>query len=777
MAMNVPPEKRTILGIAAESIVKQTEGAGRPQTVVDVVHGRAMVHYAEGLRQYLAISLGDATLASQALLDLRAMATVKGPEEMAKHPGVRARLYKLARDLSGGHKDRTQSSEQLAKLPWRKPPLGASETHIAAIDDIRRNMHAEGREVLDLHYARELTVEELAFVLDLDEETVRSKLKAAEDEARLAIGAFDEDETALSRAILEAFALQKADDSAQEVGEAEEDSSALEEGTLIGERYVIEKKLGAGAFAQVYLASDKDVPGHHVALKLLQSASLSQWDKDRALRELRLIASVFHPSIVQFKDHGWYESRLWFVMPWYEGESLEDRIRREPLTRAEARRIFEPLARALATMHASSLRHQDVKPDNIFLAKIRHFGVDAQEEEILPVLLDLGVAATDAEMVVAGTPDYFAPEVAAQFASKPSGYTISNKADVFGLALCLRNALEPDSEEDVPAGAIETFIENRAADPPGPPVGKDLRFLRDHFGRWLNIDPDERPTAEELAHELQVLTRPEEQRAKRIALLKWVIPITLGVATAVGAALFVLNKQKELEADRADQAELETLEVREDLGQAEERGQALEEKLKLEYEESQMTRKQLGDKLARSERLLRGVRSSLGTARARISRLDSNLSESKKEVSRLGASLASTIRTLDNTKAELGLTQGELSQARSDYQRASANLATTTQELASLRTRTNALEQQNAEIEARLARSERARQDAETALADAQRENGRLRAEVSRLSATVAQLQRATRSNGPIVAPTPAPTPSPTPDPSPGSSNPRPRRR
>lgn len=775
MAMNVPPEKRTILGVAAESIVQQTEGTDRPRTVIDVVHGRALQHYSEGLRQYLAISLGDVALANQALVDLRAMATVKGPEEMAKHPGVRARLFRLARDLSGGYKDRTQSAEQLAKLPWLKPPLGASETHLAAIDDIRRNIDAERREILDLHHARELSVEELAFVLDLDPGIAEQRLRAAEDEARLALGAFGNDQELLSRAVLEAFALQKADE--PEDLDEEEEGAALMAGTIIGERYKIEKKVGSGAFAQVYLASDTDVPGHHVALKLLHNASLSKWDKERALRELRLIASVFHPSIVQFKDHGWYESRLWFVMPWYDGESLEDRIRREPLSRKDARDIFEPLSRALATMHASSLRHQDVKPDNIFLAKVKRYGVDAQEDEILPVLLDLGVAATDAEMVVAGTPDYFAPEVAAQFASQPSGYTISNKADVFSLALCLRNALEPESEENITAGAIETFIESRAASPPGPPVGKEFAFLREHFERWLNVDPDIRPTAEEFAQELQVLTWPEEKRAKTIAILKWVVPLGLGIAIAVSAALFVLNKQKQFQAARADQAELEALEVREDLGAAEQRGAALEEKLRIEYEQSKLTKKQLGDKLAHAEGRLQTVRSALGSARARITKLDGNLGDAKKQVSRLGASLDATNRTLDSTRRELSSAQSELAQTRDAYQRANQQLAAATQDINEARGQIQALGAANADLEDRLARSERARQDAETALADTQRDNRRLEAEVARLSATVAQLQRANRTAVPTAPSTDfVPVAPPTEQP-PASPSPRPRRR
>src|SRR5690606_26644794 len=156
-------------------------------------------------------------------------------------------------------------------------------------------------------------------------------------------------------------------------------------------------------------AKDTEVPGHVVALKLLHQPACSADARQAALRELHHIAAVFHPSVVQFKDHGWHEGRLWFVMPWYEGETLESRLQRGSLSRAEARRIFEPLARALAAMHAVGIRHQDIKPDNIFLARVDGDG------SVLPVLIDLGVAAKEAEMVVAGTPTYFAPEVAAQF--------------------------------------------------------------------------------------------------------------------------------------------------------------------------------------------------------------------------------------------------------------------------------------------------------------------------------------------------------------------------
>src|SRR5690606_30608451 len=88
-------------------------------------------------------------------------------------------------------------------------------------------------------------------------------------------------------------------------------------GDVVASRYRVEELLGAGAFADVYRAADLEVPDHVVALKLFR---LPASNDGVAVRELRLIASVSHPSVVQFKDHGWHEGRIFFVMPFYRGE-------------------------------------------------------------------------------------------------------------------------------------------------------------------------------------------------------------------------------------------------------------------------------------------------------------------------------------------------------------------------------------------------------------------------------------------------------------------------
>jgi serine/threonine protein kinase len=649
------PRKQTLLGVVAESLAVRSE---RKQTVIDVVHGRALQHYGESLRQYVTIALGDVELGRRAMDQVRAVAAARGAQEMAQHPGIRARLFHIAREVVLGVASTSQNASSPKFIPWKRTLV--SPDRDAAISDLRTGLARDHAEVLELRYARELSLEEVAFVRGESLETATAAITKAENEARFILGTGTQNADSFARAILDAYSIQRIATATEAADTGEQEATpSLAPGSIIGERYRIEKCIGSGSFADVFRASDTSVTGHMVAIKLLHQPARTDDARAAAIRELHLIASVFHPSIVQFKDHGWHESRLWFVMPWYEGESLETRIRREALTRAEARRIFEPLARALATMHASGLRHQDVKPDNIFLARIKHFD-EGGSDEILPVLLDLGVAAKDAEMVVAGTPTYFAPEVAAQFAASPSGHEVTHQADVFALALALRNSLEPETEEDVTGGAIETFIERRTREVPELPRGKDLAFLNPHFERWLAIDPSKRPTAGELATELAVLTSPEEKRARRTATLKWAVPATIGFLLAAGGMIFAVSKQADFERMQAKAARLETAEVRANLDIAEERGKTLEtnvEAIRDRYESSTLTNKQLTQKLAETEGDLNATRNDLGKTRKRANDLDESLAATTAKNSELTTSLDATRGDLSSARKQLESSQ------------------------------------------------------------------------------------------------------------------------
>lgn len=693
------------LQLAAQALAEVSPTAG---TVQDVLEGHVLGHYAEGLRQYLAIRLGDVDAARGLFARLRDEVARLGVGELAAPPGLRARVYRLARELvlardEGKAGEVGDSSEAppgappppgSGTLPWFRPR--SSRARLPQIEMLRARA-SEDRELLELRHARGLEVPEVAYVVGRPEAEVADRLAAAEAEAKVALargGSVDLPATALH-----AFSLER-DPSIQAERESDVEPLVLP-GVVIDGRYELEKHVGSGGFADVYRARDIAVPGHVVALKLLKRKAADDAARDHALRELRLIAAVFHPSIVQFKDHGWYEDRFWFVMPWYDGESLETRIEREPLDRAEARRVFEPLARALATMHASGIRHQDVKPDNIFLANLKGFGAEVrgkrgQGKRVLPVLIDLGVAATDAELVLAGTPTYFAPEVAAQFAYREGEpfpeYPIGPAADVFALALSLRNALDPLTQPDVIGGNVDAFIRERAQATPEPPTTKELRYLRGHFQRWLALDPAKRPTADELADELAVLTLPEERRERRLRVLRVFGPIVLALLTVFGVVAWELSQRAKVQAEKAERLELEraraTAERDEAEAQAEELAAAVSE-ARRDIESASLSRAELEQRLVAAEAQARVSENALARARRQLSE-----AEKASEV----------LRT------SLGETQAAQRRAEAQREEQRALVATRERELSDARTA-------RAALEGSLGAAERARDDARAALA------------------------------------------------------------
>lgn len=675
--------KKPVLLVAAESIAV---ASGMCETVADVLRARALKHYTEALRQYLSVRLSNTLLADQAMIDVRRELENWSSDELAGGPGPRAHLFKLARKIAkelGASTGNTTSGQLL----WLGPNDRAPQGYASALARVRKDLPAADAELLELRYARELSPEEVAHVVDRPIDDVVSELTRAASRAAGILGQSPPSRLGgLRGALQEAFALSP---SAAASERSTPRGQGLPSGTLIGERYAIQHRVGEGSFGDVYRALDMDVPGHVVALKILHRESPSEDARKAALRELRLIASVFHPSVVDFKDHGWYRERLWFVMPWYEGETLEDRINREPLTRQEAQEIFVPLAQALATMHASGIRHQDVKPDNIFLARIGEGG-EASGGRILPVLIDLGVAAKEAEMIVAGTPLYFPPEIAAQYAEKTERPPVTPTADVFSLALSLRNALEPSTQEQVPGTAIEAFISFRADTPPTGPTGAALRFLEPSFKRWLAKDARLRPTAQEFARDLRVLTSPEEKRERRRTVLSWALPIAVCALAGISSMSYVYM----LERDRAAAARLRADQTQDQLGIV----SAQSEELKESYELSELTRQELETKLdgkskrakrlaqllIRSRRDGEATNARLRTTTQELEGVRRDVEQAQRRMDTQNARIASLEGDLFSTKERKALVDSELREARS-------RLSSAEQELQGLRTRAHTM--------------------------------------------------------------------------------------
>ena len=177
--------------------------------------------------------------------------------------------------------------------------------------------------------------------------------------------------------------------------------------TALRDRYTLQRELGRGGMAVVYLAHDvrHDRP---VALKILHPELAAELGPERFLREIRLTARLQHPHILPIHDSGEAAGRLWYTMPFFEGESLRARLDREKqLPLEDALRIARNVLAALAHAHAHGIIHRDIKPENILLQ-----GGEA-------VLADFGIAraisAAGGESLTQtgtaiGTPIYMSPE-------------------------------------------------------------------------------------------------------------------------------------------------------------------------------------------------------------------------------------------------------------------------------------------------------------------------------------------------------------------------------
>ncbi len=178
----------------------------------------------------------------------------------------------------------------------------------------------------------------------------------------------------------------------------------------LAERYAIERELGRGGMATVYLAQDLK---HHrkVAIKVLKPEVAAALGPERFLREIELAGGLSHPHILALHDSGEAEGFLYYVMPYVEGESLRDRLSREKqLPLEDAVRITGEIASALDHAHRRNVLHRDVKPENILLqeghAVVADFGIARA------ILTAAGDTLTATGLTV-GTPAYMSPEQAA----------------------------------------------------------------------------------------------------------------------------------------------------------------------------------------------------------------------------------------------------------------------------------------------------------------------------------------------------------------------------
>lgn len=180
--------------------------------------------------------------------------------------------------------------------------------------------------------------------------------------------------------------------------------------TALADRYRIEREIGQGGMATVYLAEDLKHK-RHVALKVLKPELAAVIGADRFLAEITTTANLQHPHILPLHDSGTVNGTVFYVMPFVEGESLRDRLTREKqLPIADAVRIAREIAGALDYAHRHGVIHRDIKPENILLhdgrAVVADFGIALAASRT-----DGGNRMTETVMSL-GTPHYMSTEQA-----------------------------------------------------------------------------------------------------------------------------------------------------------------------------------------------------------------------------------------------------------------------------------------------------------------------------------------------------------------------------
>src|SRR5687767_1155412 len=278
----------------------------------------------------------------------------------------------------------------------------------------------------------------------------------------------------------------------------------------LSDRYSIERELGQGGMATVYLATDVRHE-REVAIKVLHPELSASIGGERFEREIKLAARLQHPHILGLYDSGETDNLLYYVMPFVKGESLRDRLDREgQLPIEDAIQIALEVADALGYAHAQGIIHRDIKPENIILsgghALVADFGIARS------IGLASGQQLTTIRSIGPGTPAYMSPE------QLIPGQELDGRTDIYALATVLYELLTGELPFRHDDGRVDNV---RKISTPPPSIRlkrKDIPEALDRaIARGLAGSPNERfSSATEFAHALSAAAHLTPESSPRV---------------------------------------------------------------------------------------------------------------------------------------------------------------------------------------------------------------------------------------------------------------------
>lgn len=313
--------------------------------------------------------------------------------------------------------------------------------------------------------------------------------------------------------------------------------------------YLLRRQLGEGGMARVFEAVHQQT-GQRCAVKVLREECLHHERlRERFAIEVRAAQTVVHPGVVTILEAGVSDdNRPYLAMELIEGETLEERLRRGPLSLAEVLDIGRQVAEAVAEAHARKVIHRDLKPGNLMLvsdgprlrARVLDFGIAKVADEYRLSQARRLLETQPGEML--GTLKYMAPE------QRSDPGRVSDRADVYALGVTLYEMLCGKA----PFSVDGVLVQMRSSGPVPPvPLLRQRPQLPPPVAALVDkmvlLNPEQRPTMEAVAQQLQLLQRPIVPRPQRVAVLAAALLLLLVSGAAWGGWLL---SQRQRQAER-----------------------------------------------------------------------------------------------------------------------------------------------------------------------------------------------------------------------------------